>query len=45
MAAPTITAASLRAARLEVRRLEPTGFVSQEARDTDVMVGMRWAAH
>jgi hypothetical protein len=31
--------------RLEVRRLEPTGFVSHEARDTDVMVGMRWAAH
>lgn len=31
--------------RLEVRRLELTGFVSQDARDTDVMVGMRWAAH
>lgn len=31
--------------RLEVRRIEPTGFVSQEARDADVMVGMRWAAH
>jgi hypothetical protein len=31
--------------RLDVRRLEPTGFVSHEARDTDVMVGMRWAAH
>jgi hypothetical protein len=31
--------------RLEVRRLGPTGFVSQDARDTDVMVGMRWAAH
>ena len=31
--------------RVEVRRLGPNGVAIQEARDTDVMVGMRWAAH
>lgn len=31
--------------RLEVRRLERNGLAIQEARDTDVMAGMRWAAH
>jgi hypothetical protein len=31
--------------RLEVRGLGPNGLAIQEARDTDVMVGMRWAAH
>jgi hypothetical protein len=29
--------------RLEVRRLGPEGYTAQEARDRDVMAGMRWA--